>query len=36
MESMGKYDHVDAEGFLNVLGVSARNVGVRQSKHLTD
>ena len=30
MEAMGSYDHVDAEGFLKVLGVSAKNVGVKQ------
>ncbi len=30
MEATGGYDHKDAEGFLNVLGVSARNVGNRQ------
>ena len=30
MEAMGSYDHADAEGFLRVLGVSAKNVGARQ------
>lgn len=30
MEALGSYDHVDAEGFLGVLGVSAKNVGLRQ------
>ena len=30
MEAMGSYDHEDAEGFLKVLGVSAKNVGFRQ------
>ena len=30
MEAQGSYDHADAEGFLKVLGVSARNVGSRQ------
>ena len=30
MEAMGSYDHLDAEGFLKVLGVSAKNVGQRQ------
>ena len=34
MESTGTYDHADAEGFLNVLGVSARNFGNRQSSRL--
>ncbi|SVD79682.1 uncharacterized protein METZ01_LOCUS432536 [marine metagenome] len=34
MESMGTYDHLDAEGFLNILGVSARNFGNRQSGRL--
>ena len=27
MEDEGGYDHSDAEGFLNVLGVSAKNFG---------
>ena len=31
MEAMGGYDHKDAEGFLNVLGVSAKNVGRKQT-----
>ena len=30
MEAMGSYDHVDAEGFQKVLGVSAKNFGARQ------
>ena len=30
MEAMGSYDHADAEGFLRVLGISAKNVGVKQ------
>ena len=30
MEATGGYDHKDAEGFLNVLGVSAKNLGNRQ------
>ncbi|MGH7860979.1 MAG: argininosuccinate synthase, partial [Candidatus Dormibacteraceae bacterium] len=30
MERVGSFDHVDAEGFLNVLGVSARNFAERQ------
>ncbi len=30
MEALGSYGHVDAEGFLKVLGVSAKNVGTRQ------
>ncbi len=30
MEAGGSYDHVDAEGFLKVLGVSAKNVGIKQ------
>ena len=30
MEALGSYDHVDAEGFLKVLGVSAKNLGTRQ------
>jgi argininosuccinate synthase len=32
MEDEGGYDHLDAEGFLNVLGVSAKHVGKIQSK----
>ena len=27
MEAMGSYDHSDAEGFLRVLGISAKNLG---------
>ena len=34
MEATGSYDHVDAEGFLKVLGVSAKNVGTKQFPHL--
>ena len=30
MEALGSYDHLDAEGFLNVLGVSAKNLGRKQ------
>ena len=30
MEAMGTYDHADAEGFLKVLGISAKNLGQRQ------
>ena len=30
MESVGSYDHTDAEGFVKILGVSAKNVGVKQ------
>ena len=30
MEAMGSYDHEDAEGFLRVLGISAKNVGRKQ------
>ncbi len=30
MEAMGSYDHADAEGFLKVLGISAKNFGGRQ------
>ncbi len=30
MEAMGAYDHADAEGFLKVLGISAKNLGARQ------
>jgi len=34
MEAVGTYDHVDAEGLLKVLGLSARNFGVKQFPHL--
>ena len=34
MEAMGTYDHSDAEGFLKVLGISAKNVGTRQMPKL--
>ena len=34
MEAMGSYDHADAEGFVKVLGVSAKNVGARQFPRL--
>ena len=34
MEATGSYDHADAEGFLRVLGVSAKNVGSRQFPNL--
>ncbi len=30
MEAMGTYDHADAEGFLRVLGISAKNLGRKQ------
>ena len=30
MESVGDYNHADAEGFLNILGVSAKHYGVQQ------
>ena len=30
MEAMGSYDHLDAEGFQKVLGISAKNVGKKQ------
>lgn len=34
MEATGSYDHADAEGFLKVLGVSAKNFGNRQYPRL--
>ncbi|MDA1189067.1 MAG: argininosuccinate synthase [Chloroflexi bacterium] len=34
MEEVGNYDHVDAEGFVKVIGVSAKNFGVRQRPEL--
>ncbi len=34
MEAMGSYDHADAEGFMKVLGISAKNVGTKQFPHL--
>ncbi|MCH7653807.1 MAG: argininosuccinate synthase [Chloroflexi bacterium] len=33
MEAEGSYDHVDAEGFMKVLGVSAKNLGIRQFRN---
>ncbi len=30
MESVGSYNHVDAEGLLKILGVPARTIGIRQ------
>ena len=30
MEAAGTYDHLDAEGFLGVLGVSAKTLGIKQ------
>lgn len=30
MEALGSYDHADAEGFLKILGVSAKNFGEKQ------
>lgn len=30
MEAIGAYDHSDAEGFLNILGISAKNMANRQ------
>jgi argininosuccinate synthase len=30
MEAMGTYDHADAEGFVKVLGISAKNLANRQ------
>ena len=34
MEALGSYDHADAEGFLKVLGVSAKNLGEKQFPRL--
>ena len=34
MEALGSYDHADAEGFLKVLGISAKNVGKKQFPRL--
>ena len=34
MESLGTYNHSDSEGFLKVLGVSAKNVGRKQNESL--
>ena len=30
MEALGSYDHADSEGFLKVLGVSAKQFGAKQ------
>ena len=34
MEAIGTYSHLDAEGFVKVMGVSAKNVGARQFPRL--
>tara|TARA_A100001037_G_scaffold287657_1_gene297378 strand:+ start:18009 stop:19286 length:1278 start_codon:yes stop_codon:yes gene_type:complete len=34
MEAVGSYNHLDAEGFLQVLGVSAKNIGKKQFKYI--
>jgi argininosuccinate synthase len=34
MEALGSYDHADAEGFLKVLGISAKNLGKKQFPRL--
>ncbi|MCH2306068.1 MAG: argininosuccinate synthase [SAR202 cluster bacterium] len=36
MEAVGSYSHLDAEGFLQVLGVSAKNIGKKQFKFIKD
>ena len=36
MEAVGSYNHLDAEGFLQILGVSAKNIGKKQFKFLND
>ena len=36
MEAVGSYSHLDAEGFLQVLGVSAKNIGKKQFKFIRD
>ena len=30
MEGIGNYDHFDAEGFVKILGISAKNFGLKQ------
>ncbi|MBM3948572.1 MAG: argininosuccinate synthase [SAR202 cluster bacterium] len=34
MEAVGTYDHLDAEGFVKVLGVSAKNFGIMQRRRM--
>ena len=34
MEALGFYDHADAEGFMKVLGISAKNLGKKQFPRL--
>ena len=36
MEAVGSYSHLDAEGFLQILGVSAKNLGKKQFKFIRD
>ena len=33
MENLGDYDHADAEGFLKILGVSAKNYGKKHPRN---
>ena len=36
MEAVGSYSHLDAEGFLQILGVSAKNLGKKQFKFIRE
>ena len=33
MENMGDFNHVDSQGFMNILGLSAKNLGLKQKNH---
>ena len=33
MENMGDFNHVDSQGFMNILGLSAKNLGQKQKNH---
>ena len=33
MENIGDFNHVDSQGFMNILGLSAKNLGLKQKNH---
>ena len=33
MENTGDFNHVDSQGFMNILGLSAKNLGLKQKNH---
>jgi hypothetical protein len=30
MENLGEFNHVDSQGFVNILGLNAKNLGLKQ------